>query len=43
MEIFILSFFYFDYNILAMRVLLQVVKQASVSIDEKIYSEINKG
>lgn len=38
-----MSFFYFDYNILAMKVLLQVVKQASVSIDEKIYSEINKG
>ena len=26
-----------------MKVLLQVVKQASVSIDGKIYSEINKG
>ena len=38
-----MSFFYFDYNILAMKVLLQVVKQASVSIDGKIYSEINKG
>ena len=38
-----MSFFYFDYNILAMKVLLQVVKQASVSINEKIYSEINKG